>query len=59
MDAAYRHNMYMHEIFGALQVSLLTITVFISIFKPWKGKNKPDGKNRTAMISAGLRRWLR
>ena len=40
-DAAYRYNMLMHEVFGTLQVSLLMVTVFISIFKPWKGKKKP------------------
>jgi hypothetical protein len=31
----------MNLVFGALQVLVLMITVFISIFKPWK-----SGKNR-------------
>jgi len=39
-DPAYLYNQRMNIIFGALQVLLLLVTVFISIFKPWKRKNK-------------------
>lgn len=39
-DPAYLYNQRMNIIFGALQVLLLLVTVFISIFKPWKRKSK-------------------
>ena len=39
-DPAYRFNEKMNLIFGTIQVLVLMITVFISIFKPWKSKNK-------------------
>ena len=39
-DPAYLYNQRMNIIFGALQVLLLLITLFVSIFKPWKRKNK-------------------
>ncbi len=39
-DPAYLYNQRMNIIFGALQVLLLLVTLFISIFKPWKRKNK-------------------
>jgi len=39
-DPAYLYNQRMNIIFGALQVLLLLVTVFISIFKPWKRKKK-------------------
>ncbi len=32
----YLHNQKMNLIFGALQILVLMIVVFISIFKPWK-----------------------
>jgi len=35
-DPAYLYNQKMNLIFGTLQVLMLMITVFISIFKPWK-----------------------
>lgn len=35
-DAAYRHNEQMNFMFGVLQIAILLVTVFISIFKPWK-----------------------
>jgi len=35
-DADYLHNQLMNMIFGSLQGLVLFITVFISIFKPWK-----------------------
>jgi len=37
-DPAYLHNQRMNLIFGGLQCLVLMITVFISIFKPWKKK---------------------
>lgn len=36
-DPAYLYNQHMNLIFGALQCLILMITVFISIFKPWRG----------------------
>jgi len=39
-DQAYVYNQKMNFFFGGLQCSALMITVFISIFKPWK-KRKP------------------
>jgi len=39
-DPAYRYNQKMNLVFGALQVLVLMITVFISIFKPWKSGKK-------------------
>ncbi len=38
-DQAYLCNEMMNLIFGGVQCSLLIVTIFISIFKPWK-KNK-------------------
>lgn len=35
-DSAYVYNERMNLIFGALQCLILMVTVFISIFKPWK-----------------------
>jgi uncharacterized membrane protein len=37
-DPAYRYNETMNILFGSLQCLLLIITLFISIFKPWKGR---------------------
>jgi hypothetical protein len=37
-DPAYLYNERMNLIFGGVQCFLLIITVFISIFKPWKTK---------------------
>jgi uncharacterized membrane protein len=39
-DPAYLYNQKMNLVFGALQVLVLMITVFISIFKPWKSGKK-------------------
>jgi len=39
-DPAYLHNQSMNVIYGALQVALLIVTVFISVFKPWKNIGK-------------------
>ncbi len=44
-DPAYLFNEKMNLIFGAIQVLVLMITVFISIFKPWKLK-KTDPESR-------------
>jgi uncharacterized membrane protein len=37
-DQGYLYNQRMNLIFGGLQCLVLMITVFISIFKPWKKK---------------------
>ena len=37
-DAAYQYNQSMNLWFGALQVLILMITIFVSILKPWKAK---------------------
>ena len=37
-DPSYLYNQQMNLIFGALQCLVLMVTVFISIFKPWKKK---------------------
>ena len=37
-DPAYLYNQKMNAIFGGLQCLVLIITLFISIFKPWKKK---------------------
>ncbi len=37
-DQAYLHNERMNLIFGGMQCLLLMVTLFISIFKPWKTK---------------------
>ncbi len=41
-DQAYLYNERMNIIFGALQGLVLIVTVFISIFKPWKSKKAKD-----------------
>jgi len=37
-DQAYRYNERMNLVFGTLQCSVLIVTLFVSIFKPWKKK---------------------
>ncbi len=37
-DAAYQYNQSMNLWFGALQVMILMITIFVSILKPWRKK---------------------
>jgi uncharacterized membrane protein len=39
-DPAYLYNQKMNLMFGALQVLVLIITVFVSILKPWKSKKE-------------------
>ena len=39
-DPSYLYNQRMNLFFGALQCLVLMTTVFISIFKPWKKKEK-------------------
>jgi hypothetical protein len=39
-NPAYLFNENMNFIFGTIQVLVLMITVFISIFKPWKSKKE-------------------
>ncbi|NQU46240.1 MAG: hypothetical protein HQ516_04230 [Chlorobium sp.] len=41
-DPAYRWNQTMNLMFGTLQVAVLLVTVFVSVFKPWKGKKGPS-----------------
>lgn len=41
-DQAYLYNEKMNLIFGAIQALLLMVTIFISIFKPWKTKKAKD-----------------
>ena len=43
-DQSYLYNQKMNVIFGGIQCIALMITVFISIFKPWK---KKKSKNQT------------
>jgi len=43
-DPAYVYNEKMNLFFGSLQCLVLMVTVFISIFKPWK-KKKPKSRS--------------
>jgi len=43
-DQSYLFSQKMNVIFGGIQCIVLMITVFISIFKPWKKKKR---KNQT------------
>jgi uncharacterized membrane protein len=43
-DHTYLYNEKMNFIFGLVQCFLLLITLFISVFKPWKKKKVPDEK---------------
>ncbi|MBN1930687.1 MAG: hypothetical protein JW786_03665 [Desulfobacterales bacterium] len=43
-DSAYLYNQKMNLVFGTMQVSVLMITIFISIFKPWKSKKEKRKK---------------
>jgi len=44
-DANYLYNQKMYLIIGALQCMLVLVTIFISIFKPWKNISK-TAKNK-------------
>ena len=39
-DASYLYNQRMNLLCGALQCMILMVTVFISIFKPWKKRKR-------------------
>lgn len=39
-DGAYRYNEWMGFTWGCVQVAALWVTVFVSIFKPWKNIGK-------------------
>ncbi|MEI6756735.1 MAG: hypothetical protein FDX18_07570 [Chlorobium sp.] len=39
-DSAYLYNQTMNLWFGTLQVLILMVTIFVSIFKPWKSKKE-------------------
>jgi len=41
-DKDYLYNEKMNFIFGCLQVFVLLVTVFVSIFKPWKRRKLKD-----------------
>lgn len=43
LDPAYLHNEQMNLLWGAVQVAVLMVMVFISIFKPWKKLGKKNG----------------
>jgi uncharacterized membrane protein len=43
-DRAYLYSQRMNLFFGTLQCSVLIVTVFISIFKPWKKKKAERGE---------------
>ena len=42
----YLYNQKMNLIFGATQILVLMITVFISIFKPWKSKKAKTSREQ-------------
>ena len=44
-DRAYLYNQKMNLVFGTLQCFVLIMTVFISIFKPWKKKSAQRGRS--------------
>ena len=52
-DQAYLYNEKMNLIFGAIQALLLMITIFISIFKPWKAKKAKDKSYNNGIKSGG------
>ncbi|MBN2396828.1 MAG: hypothetical protein JXI32_00470 [Deltaproteobacteria bacterium] len=37
-DPEYLHNEKMNLLFGIIQVSVLVVTIFVSVFKPWKSR---------------------
>jgi len=41
-DHAYLYNEKMNLIFGLMQALLLIVTIFVSIFKPWKQKETKE-----------------
>ncbi len=41
-DPAYLYNQRMNLIFGSLQAAVLVVTLFVSIFKPWKKHKRPE-----------------
>ena len=57
-DSEYLYNEKMNLIFGSIQVLVLMITIFISIFKPWKSTKKPKRKryNNGIKVTAKSRR---
>lgn len=44
-DRAYLYNQKMNLMFGGLQCLVLMITLFISIFKPWKSRSRSIQKS--------------
>ena len=57
-DSEYLYNEKMNLIFGSIQVLVLMITIFVSIFKPWKSTEKPKRKryNNGIKVTAKSRR---
>lgn len=41
-DPDYLMNQKLNLVFGVVQVTILIVTVFVSVFKPWKTKRKAD-----------------
>ncbi|KZK74982.1 MAG: hypothetical protein A3K90_00450 [Pelodictyon luteolum] len=41
-DAGYQYNQLMNFVFGIVQVAVLVVTVFVSVFKPWNRKKGID-----------------
>ncbi len=39
-DEAYLYNERMNLVFGSLQCAVLMAVVFVSVFKPWKGRSR-------------------
>ncbi|NDY58440.1 hypothetical protein G3N56_17035 [Desulfovibrio sulfodismutans] len=37
-DAGYQRLERLYAVFGRIQVGLLVVTLFVSVFKPWRGK---------------------
>jgi uncharacterized membrane protein len=42
-DPSYLYNQKMNVLFGGMQCLLLMVTLFVSIFKPWKKKREKGG----------------
>jgi hypothetical protein len=46
-DATYTSAMYLNFWFGVLQIVLIVFAMFISVFKPWRGKQSFPAKHKT------------
>lgn len=43
-DPAYMHYVAMNKYFGPLQTSILAVTIYISVFKPWGKRTNKGGQ---------------